>query len=129
MTILADLFDSLSSFRQEVGKMRLEYMQKFLANGRLIRIHGDDGMKVIPLLRDKALGQYDVIIDDAPTSTNMKEKAWYGIQPLLSVPAVQNMITPQVAALLIDYVPYLPSKLTEAIKSIANKPDPMAQQQ
>jgi hypothetical protein len=120
MTILATLFDSLSAFRREVGAMRLTFIQDYLADGRLIRVHGDDGIQAIPLVKDKTLGQYDVIVDDAPSSTNMKEKAWAALMTLL--PAVQDMLTPQVVVMLLDYVPNLPSRLVEELKKIASEP-------
>lgn len=126
MTILASLFDSLASFRQDVGKGRLWFIQNYLADGRLIRVHGDDGQKAIPLIQDQTLGDYDVIIDDAPSSPNMKEKAWSALQLLL--PAVQHMMTPQVVVQLLDYVPGLPSRLVEALKSMAQDVDPAKQQ-
>jgi hypothetical protein len=125
MTILATLFDSLSAFRREVGAMRLTFIQDYLSDGRLIRVHGDDGIQAIPLVKDKTLGAYDVIVDDAPSSTNMKEKAWQALMTLL--PAVQDMLTPQVVVMLLDYVPNLPSRLVEELKKIASEPPPPEQ--
>jgi hypothetical protein len=125
MTILATLFDSLSAFRREVGAMRLTFIQDYLADGRLIRVHGDDGIQAIPLIRDTTIGHYDVIVDDAPSSTNMKEKAWAALMTLL--PTVQDMLTPQVVVMLLDYVPNLPSRLVEELKKIASEPPPPEQ--
>lgn len=126
MTILATLFDSLSMWEEDRGRTKLYFMQEFLADGRLIRIHGEDGFQALPLLKDKLFGKFDVIVDDAPVSTNMKEKAWSGLQMLL--PAFQDMLTPKVAAIILDYVPYLPSKLVEALKSVALAPNPGAEE-
>jgi hypothetical protein len=120
MTILATLFDNLSAFRREVGAMRLTYVQDYLADDRLIRVHGDDGIQAMPLIKDKTLGKYDVIVDDAPSSTNMKEKAWAALMTLL--PTVQDMLTPEVVVMLLDYVPNLPSRLVEELKKIASEP-------
>jgi len=125
VTIMATLFDSLSAFRRDIGHMRLAYIQDYLADGRLIRIHGDDGAQAIPLLKDETLGQYDVIVDDAPSSTSMKEKAWASLMMIL--PTVQHMLTPQVVAMLLDYVPHLPSRLVEELKAIASQPPPPEQ--
>lgn len=125
MTILASLFDSLGAFRMDVGDMRLAYIQDYLADGRLIRIHGDDGHIAVPLIKDQTLGDYDVIVDDAPSSTNMKEKAWAALSMIL--PAVQHMLTPQVVTMLLDYVPHLPSRLVEELKSMASQPPPPEQ--
>ena len=126
MTILATLFDSFASFRQDVGLMRLYFIQNYLADDRLIRVHGDDGMKAIPLIKDRVLGKFDVIVDDAPSSPNSKEKAWAGLQMIL--PAFKEMLTPKVAAILIDYVPHIPSKLAEGLKALALGPGDPAEQ-
>ncbi len=127
MTILATMFDSLTMFRQEIGRIRLHFIQTHIRDGRIIRIQGEEGYKAIPFLKQQSIGRYDVIVDDAPTTTNTKEKAWAGLSMIL--PAFSHMLTPQVAAVIVDYVPYLPSKLVEGLKAIALKPDPMAQQQ
>jgi len=126
MTILATLFDSLTLWEQQRGRVKLYFLQNFFADGRLIRIHGDDGFKALPLIKQELFGKFDVIIDDAPTSTNMKEKAWQGLQILL--PTVQDKLTPPFIAMLLDYVPFLPTKLVEGLKALIAKPDPMAEQ-
>lgn len=122
MTILATLFDSLSQFRQDVGRMRLFYIQNYLADGRLIRVHGEDGHKAIPLLQDQTLGRYDVVVDDAPSSVNAKEKAWAALMMLL--PTVKDMLTPEVVTMLLDYVPNLPTRVVDQLKQIASRPPP-----
>lgn len=134
MTILATLFDALTAWEEDRGRTKLYFIQKYLAGddpktSRLIRIHGDDGYQAIPLLKSDVFGKFDCIVDDAPTSTNMKEKAWQGLQLLLPSLERANLLTAKVAGMLLDYVPYLPSKLVEALKGLAMAPpDPMAQQ-
>lgn len=128
MTILATLFDSLALFRVEVGRTRLHYLQTALADGRLIRVAGPDAEMAIPLLRDKVTGKYDVIVDDAPTSPNTKEKTWATIQMLLPPLLQAGMVPPKMVLKLLDYVPFLPSKLVQAFKQIADEPDPNAEQ-
>lgn len=124
MTILATLFDSLSLFRVEVGRARLHYLQTALADGRLIRVAGPDAEVAIPLLKDKVTGKYDVIVDDAPTSPNTKEKTWATIQMLLPPLLQAGMVPPKMILKLLDYVPFLPSKLVQAFKQIAAEPEP-----
>lgn len=125
VTIMATLFDSLSAYRRDIGHMRLAFIQDYLADGRLIRIHGDDGQQAIPLLKDQTMGKYDVIVDDAPSSTSMKEKAWASLNMIL--PAVQHMLTPEVVGMLLDYVPHLPSRLVEELKQMIAQPPPPEQ--
>lgn len=127
MTILATLFDSLSSYREDVGRIRLNFIQRYLADDRIIRVHGEDGYQAMPLLKDETMGQYDVIVDDAPESTNMKERTWMALSMIL--PSIQSMLTPQTVAMLLDYVPGLPSRLVMELKKVATQePDPEALQ-
>lgn len=128
LTILATLFDSLRRFRKEVGRVRLFYIQNYLSDGRLIRIVGPegDGFQLVPLVRDSTLGSYDVIVDDAPTSPNMKEQTWGIISQLL--PVFGQMLTPEVVLELLKYSP-LPTGVVEALQKLAAKPNPEAEAQ
>ena len=123
MTILATLFDSMRRFRKLNGRIRLHYIQNYLSDGRLVRIGGADKRRVIPLLRDAVAGQYDVIVEDAPSSPNMKEQTWAYIQGIL--PAFKGLLTPQTLVTVLEYSP-LPSKLVAALKEAVNQPpDPL----
>jgi hypothetical protein len=125
MTILATLFDSLRRFRKQVGRVRLHYIQNYLSDGRLIRIAKDDGTtQAIPLIRDDAAGQYEVIVEDAPTSPNSKEQTWATIQQVL--PAFKELLTPEAVITVLEYSP-LPSKLVGAFKEMAARPNPEAE--
>jgi hypothetical protein len=126
MTILATLFDSLRRFRKGVGRVRLYMMQNYLSDGRWIRVTGPDGFKFVQLLRDKTQGEYDIIVDDAPTSPNQKEKSWGVIQ--LMLPAIRDMLTPEIVLLLLEYSP-LPAKLVETLKTMLKEPNPEKLQQ
>jgi hypothetical protein len=119
MTILATMFDSLRRFRKQVGRVRLAFIQQFLADGRLIRIMGEDGVQqAVPLLRDQTLGDYEVIIEDAPTSPNQKQETWQFLLQLM--PMFKNMMTPEAAVLMLEYSP-LPSKLVDQFKQMVEK--------
>ncbi len=119
MTILATLFDSLRRFRKLNGRLRLHYIQEYLSDGRLIRITGDQGdMQTVPLVREQTLGDYEVIVDDAPTSPNAKEQTWATIQQVL--PAFRELLTPEAVIAILEYSP-LPSKLVDAFKDMAEK--------
>lgn len=124
MTILATLFDSLAKFRQTVGALRLHYIQTVLADGRLIRIAGQDMQEAIPLIRDNVIGKYDCVVSDAPTSPNSKERVWNSIQLLLPPLMKEGMVTSEHILVLLDYVPGLPSKLVQTFRDMAKKPDP-----
>lgn len=123
MTILATMFDSLRRFRKNVGRVRLHYIQRYLSDGRLIRITQQDDrgqavMMLVPLLRDQTIGDYEVIIDDAPTSPNQKQETWAFLMQLM--PVFKGMMTPEAAVAMLEYSP-LPSKLVETFKQLVQQ--------
>ncbi len=130
MTVLATLFDSLRRFRKQVGRCRLFFIQTYLSDGRLIRVAGPEYVQAVPLVRDKTTGEYDVIIDDAPTSPNQKEANWAIIAPMIAAFRDVLMKDPVLLAEVLSYSP-LPSKLVDTVKQMALKAqnDPAAQQQ
>ena len=130
MTVLATLFDSLRRFRKMTGRSRLYFIQNFLSDGRLVRVVGPDGAQAVRLAKEKTTGEYDVIVDDTPTSPNQKEANWAIIQPLLVVFKDQLMAHPEVFAMLLEYSP-LPARVVEAVKSFIKQGqnDPQAQQE
>ena len=129
MTVLATLFDSLRRFRKQTGRARLFFIQNFLSDGRLIRVAGPDSVNAVRLAKDKTVGEYDVAVDDAPTSPNQKEANWQIIQPLIVVFKDQLMANPKVFAMLLEYSP-LPARIVDAIKQFIDQQanDPKAQQ-
>lgn len=123
MTILATLFDSMRRFRKINGRIRLHYIKNYLSDGRLIRIGGPDGRRIIPLLKSQIEGEYDVIVEDAPSSPNQKQETWAYVQGIL--PALKGLLTPQTLVIILEYSP-LPTKLVQAIKqALSQPPDPM----
>jgi hypothetical protein len=76
-------------------------------------------------------GEYDIIVDDAPSAPNDKEKNWQIIQSM--IPMLKDMMGPAQALVMAKYSP-LPSSFMEDMKksieeSQANQqPDPMQQQ-
>lgn len=110
MTILATIFDSLSGFRIEVGRTRLYFIQNYIEDGRIIRVIGNDGKyKGVRLLKDKMVGDYDVIVEEAPSSPNQKEVTWAALQTVL--PALKEYIDAPLAVKLLSYVPGIPQQL------------------
>lgn len=122
VTILAGFFDAIRKYRKDQGRLMLNLIQNYISDGRLIRVVGQGGAKYIPLLRDPEIVVYDVIVDDAPTSVNMKERTWAVLQQLL--PILQPLGVPLTEEML-DYLP-LPETLTMAWKQ---KMQPTPEQQ
>ncbi|GJE74508.1 portal protein [Methylorubrum suomiense] len=128
MTILASLFDALRRARKHIGRVRLYFIQTYLSDGRLIRIVGDKGTRVVPLVRDKTAGQYDVVIDEAPNSPNQQERVWATFVQVL--PIIKDMITPQVLLEVLPYSPFPDSFVAKLRELLANAPtDPHAEEQ
>lgn len=127
MTILAGLFDSLRRYRKLQGRLLADFIKLYLSDGRLVRIVGGDGIeRYIPLLRQDDTMQYDVIVDESPTSHNVKERVFGMMMQMMPTLAKMGLPVPPE---LIDYMP-LPSGLTEKWKQQikAQKNNPQARQ-
>lgn len=125
MTILATLFNSLRRYRKQIGRIRLYFIQNHLSDGRLIRIVGQQGAQIVPLVKDRTIGSYDVVVDDAPTSPNQKEATWNSI--VMMLPALKGMLTPQLMIKLAKYSPLpesLISEIEDMVSQAAQQPDP-----
>jgi len=128
MTVLATMFDSLRRFRKQVGRIRLYYIQNYLSDGRLIRVTGPEGARGVQLLKDKTAGEYDVVVDDTPSSPNQKQANWAIIAPLIPMFRAELTQNPPLLIELLRYSP-LPSRLIAALETImAQPPTPQAQQ-
>lgn len=115
MTVLATLFDGLKRYRKEQGRLLLYMIQKYISDDRLIRLVGEDGnAQYIPLTKQPDTIEYDVIVDDAPSSPNMKERVWATLQPMMQQLAEAP---PSIWAEIIKYSP-LPESLTVKISQI-----------
>jgi hypothetical protein len=129
MTILATIFDARSLFKKQVGRTKLYFIQEHLSNDRWIRIDSTDGPKAKQLTSADVGGKYDTIVGDAPSAPDTKERAWQALQPVLPFFMEQGAMTPELASEIIDFIPGLPSKLTEAFKKAISEPKPGAEEQ
>ena len=127
MNILATAFNALRRARKHIGRVRLHFIQTYLSDGRLVRITGPQGQKVIPLIRDHTAGDFDVVIDEAPSSPNQQQVVW---QTFISVlPIIREMITPQVLLEVLPYSPFPDSFVAKMRELLAQQgQDPEAQQ-
>jgi len=118
LTILAALFDSLRRYRKEQGRLLLHFMSEYISDGRLIRIAGPGGARYAALAREPSAAAYDVVVDDAPTSPNLKERVFGTLTQLLPVLMKAGIpIPPSV----LDYAP-LPSSLAAEWKQLLMRP-------
>lgn len=118
LNMLAYLFDGLRRYRKEQGRLLLKMITTYIPQGRLIRIVGQDGAKYVPLAFDPMVTEYDVIVDESPTSVNVKQRAWEAFTLLAG--QLPQLITPQIALIALDYSP-LPNSMVEKVKAQAQQ--------
>lgn len=112
LMVLATVFDGLRRYRKEQGRLLLYMIQEYVPDQTLIRVEGPQGAQYVPLMKQGATAQFDVIVDEAPSSPNLKEQVFGVLQTL----------APQLQALglklpldTLDYLP-LPDSLIQAIR-------------
>lgn len=119
LNVLASLFNSLRRYRKRQGKIMLFLIQNHLSDGRLIRIVGDDKKQYVPLTKEAVSNlTYDIIVDDAPTSPNEKDRTWAILMQML--PMIKDMMTPDIALELMRYSP-LPASMVEQMQKKAQQ--------
>ncbi|MBV8538146.1 MAG: hypothetical protein JO128_21295 [Alphaproteobacteria bacterium] len=131
MTILAGLFDSLRRYRKEQGRLMLWYITEFLSDGRLVRIGGPEEARYIPLLRQADTVTYDVIVDDTPSSPNLKERTWAVLVQLMPFLA-RLPVPPQVYLEILKYAPLPDTLISDVVRAAsqaqARPPQPVPPQ-
>lgn len=129
VTIIAPLFDGFRRYRKEQGRLLLYMITTYLSDGRLIRITGKDGEQYVPLVRDPNVGRYDVVVDESPTSPNMKERTFAILSDMM--PTLAKMGVP-IPPDILDYAPLnssLVKKWKEYIQQKSGGPSPEELQQ
>lgn len=128
MNVLAGIFNAKRRYHKEQGRLLLWMIQEYIADGRLIRIGGPEQRQYVPLVHEPGLVEYDVIVDDAPTSTNMKDKVWSALMQLM--PMLRGLpIPPQFYINAMKYSPVPASFVQEATQILSQKPPPNPDQQ
>lgn len=125
ITILANFFDALRNYRKKQGRLLAYYIKDYIADGRLIRIVGPEGQQFIPLLRDQLTYEYDIVVDDAPNSPNVKERVFNTLIQIMPM-AMQAQIP--IPPDILDYAP-LPENLIIKWKGMLNNPQQEQMQQ
>jgi hypothetical protein len=110
MAIIAWVFDAMRRYYKRSGKLMLSMIREYLSEGQLIRISGEGGMKYVKLIKDQMVSRFDVIVDEAPTSVNMQERAWAALREAVPLGAQLGAPPPPDA---IKYIPGLPQEFKE----------------
>jgi len=121
VTILAPMFDALRRYRKNQGRIMLEFIQLYMSDGRLVRIVAGDGTEqYVELVRNEEAITYDVIVDEAPSSPNQKDKVFSVLTQLL--PALLQAGIP-IPPDVLDYAP-LPTGLVSKWKEMMQPKEP-----
>jgi hypothetical protein len=116
LNMLAYLFDGLRRYRKEQGRLLLKMIKRYIPQGRLIRVAGDGGVQYVPLVYDDATVEYDVVVDEAPTAPNVKQRTWEAFTLLAG--QLPQILTPQLALIALDYSPF-PQAMIQKLKQQA----------
>ena len=110
LTILAPLFDSLKRHQRERGRVVLDFLNRFIADGRAIRIMSPTGDRMsVPFMPDPRADTYDIIVDEMPSTPNSKAETFQVLSKMIPFMA-QMGVTPPPDVL--EYLP-LPATLIE----------------
>lgn len=117
LTILGMLFNSLRLYRKGQGRVLLYFIKEYISDGRLVRVVGDEGAKFVPLIKDDDTERYDIIVDEAATSPNQKERTFQVMSQIL--PMIMKSGVP-IPPEILDYSP-LPQSLVTKWKRMVSK--------
>jgi len=123
MVTLSVIFDSMRRYRKEQGRVLLHFMRKYLQDGILMRVVGED--RFVKFSQNPEIKRFDIVVDQAPTSPTMKEETWAGLQQIL--PALIKAGLP-IPPDIIDFAP-LPQSVITKIKQFYQSLQPGEQEQ
>jgi len=128
LTILGGLFNSLRRYRKNQGRVLLYFIKEYISDDRLVRITGEEGAKYVPLTKDDKVLKYDIIVDEAASSPNQKERTFQIMSQILPMVMKQGMAIPPE---ILDYSPLpqsLVTKWKESLKQGAQVPPEVQKQ-
>lgn len=128
LVILSPLFDALKRHQRNRGRVVLDFLHRFIADGRAIRITAPNGQKQsVPFMPAQDVDTYDIIVDEMPTTPNSKMETFSILSELAPVMANMGVMPPPE---VLDYLP-LPATLVEKWKAQgqqqSEQPDPEVQ--
>lgn len=127
LAILAWLFDAMRAYRKEKARLLLFYIQNYIPDGRLIRIVGDQGAKYAPLMLDRSVAQYDIVLENAPTSPNQKAHTFATLMQMMPMIVKAGIPIPPEMFTYSDLPTSLAQAFAQAVEE-SRKPDPKKQQ-
>lgn len=95
--------------------MLLWFIREFISDGRLIRVLGQNGNpQYVPLTKKPDVAEYDLIVDQSPTSPDYREKTWEAMKEILPVMMKEGYPIPPS---MLDFAP-LPSNVAAEWKQM-----------
>jgi hypothetical protein len=123
MSIIAWAFDAMRRYYRSVGKQMARYVIDYMPEQTLVLVTGEAGRQYVPLLKNMLAVSFDIIVDEAPTSTNQQERTWLALQSLIPQALTAGIpIPPEV----IKYAPIPQDLIEEWMKLL--QPNPEAEQ-
>jgi hypothetical protein len=121
--VLKAFFNSLRRYRKVHGRHLLKLIQKYMTDGRLVRIVGRTGnVQYLPLLRDPNTARFDTIVDEAPTGPNQKDKVFQFLM-MFGAPVLSKLnLPPSVWMKFLEFSPLPTALVSEMQKMIAEMP-------
>lgn len=126
ITVVSDFFDALRRYRKEEGRILAEYIQKYISDGRLIKITGKGLEQYVPLFKKDLNFKYDIKVDESPTSPNQRELVWDRLVVLFPSLLQANIPIPPD---ILDYAPFPAQLIISWKKAIEESKAPNPQQQ
>ena len=126
LNLLSYLFDGLRRYRKEQGVLLMKMIRDYIPPGRLVKIEGDSGAQFVPLVYDQSIERFDIVVDEAPSAPNVKERTWdtfIALAPHLP-PA---FMSPPILMALMEYSPFPAALVAKWKQSSAPPPNPEAQ--
>lgn len=113
LVILSPLFDALKRHQRSRGRIVLDFLHRFIADGRAIRITNPEGQtQNVPFMPAPDADTYDIIVDEMPTTPNSKAETFAVLAELVPFMAKMGVMPPPD---ILDYLP-LPATLVEKWK-------------
>ncbi len=120
MTTLARYFDAMRHYRKVQGHVILHFLREYIApTGRLVRILEEGREQYVPLAMDMETVKYDVIVDEAPSSPDQKERTWEVLKEMMPL-LMEGGLSMEDWADVIEYSP-LPSSFVDKVREKAQQ--------
>lgn len=125
LTTLSTYFDARRAYLQEQARLYIDCVRVLAENneGRLIHdVLGEYGGAYIPLLKDNIAAEYDVILEEMPTSPDQKEETFLKLLDMQS--AMLNKPNPvDLMPIIMEYAPF-EQDVVKQIKELMQPPPP-----